>query len=145
MRLTKIQRILTYISIFSLLFSGLFWLIFMFYLDYESPFYFLKAYNIKLHGFATLLFLITFGMLTSTHLSFNWQVKKNRRKSGLILTALLLGLIISGYLLYYLGDEDWRNYTSYFHWISGIICSVFFIFHFATKSKRKSKKKSLVR
>jgi cytochrome b561 len=73
-------------------------------------------------------------MILSTHISFNWQVKKNRRISGIILTIILFSLIISGYFLYYLGGEISREFTSYFHWIMGLMGGGFFIFHLMTKS-----------
>lgn len=141
MRLTSFQRILCHLSIFALLFSGIVWLIINFYTDYDSPLHFLNAWSLKIHGSASYLFLIAFGMIISTHISFNWRVKKNRRKSGIITTALFSILIISGYLLYYVAGDEIRTFISYLHWICGILCSAFFIFHFATKTKQAQKKR----
>jgi hypothetical protein len=146
MKLTSIQRFFAHLTFFALFFSGLVWLLFNFYLDYETPFRFLNAWNLRLHGLAAFGFLIIFGMILSTHISFNWQVKKNRRWSGIILTAIFTSLILSGYFLYYSGDDDFRSFSSYFHWISGLICLAFFMIHFLKKqqkSKNLSKKNHL--
>ncbi len=140
MRLTLLQRLLCHFSIFALLISGIIWLIVNFYLTYESPWYFLNSWSLKIHGAASYIFLVMFGMILATHISFNWRVKKNRRNSGIIATGLFFILIISGYLLYYLSSDEIRKITSYLHWISGLICSAFFIFHFTTKTKRPQKK-----
>jgi hypothetical protein len=137
MKLTFIQRFFIHLTFFTLFFSGLIWMLFNFYLDYETPFRFLNTWNLRLHGLAAFGFLIVFGMILSTHISFNWQVKKNRRWSGIILTAIFVALILSGYFLYYSGDDDFRSFTSYFHWIIGLICSVFFMTHFLKKLSSK--------
>lgn len=139
MKLTSLQRIIVHSTFFALLLSGLVWLLFNFYLDHNTPLRFLNAWSLRLHGLAAFGFLIVFGMLFSTHISFNWHVKKNRRPSGLILTALFTVLILSGYFLYYLGDEDLRIFNSYFHWLSGLICTIVFAIHFLKKSNIKKK------
>ena len=137
MKLTAIQRFFSHLTIFILLGSGLFWLGFNFFVDHNSDFRFLSAWSLRLHGAASYGFLIVFGMLFSTHISFNWRVKKNRRKSGIILTALFVVLILSGYLLYYASGEEFREVMSYLHWIVGIICSAVFVVHFVVKMKKK--------
>lgn len=140
MKLTFIQRIFSHLTIFTLLFSGIIWLIFNFFIDHNSDFRFLNTWSLMLHGAASYGFLIIFGMIISTHISFNWRVKKNRRKSGIILTALFTILILSGYLLYYASNESFRNFISYLHWIFGLLATGFFIFHFVKKSKLRPAK-----
>jgi hypothetical protein len=140
MKLTFIQRFFTHLTFFTLFLSGLVWLLFNFYLDYETPFRFLNIWNLRLHGLAAFGFLIVFGMILSTHISFNWQVKKNRRWSGIILTAILTFLILSGYFLYYSGDEDFRSFTSYFHWIAGLISLKIFVIHFLKRKNHSNQK-----
>ena len=137
MRLTFIQRLFTHLTFFSLLFSGIVWLIFNFYLDFDSPLRFLNMWNLKLHGISAFGFLISFGMILSTHISFNWHVKKNRRISGIILVIIFSMLILSGYFLYYSGSDVIRDFCSYSHWILGLICSILFTIHFLKKSKAK--------
>jgi hypothetical protein len=139
MKLTFRQRFFTHLTFFTLFFSGIVWLI----LEFKNPEIFrdIMVYSLRLHGAASFGFLIVFGMVLSTHISFNWQVKKNRRISGIILTIFVTILILSGYLLYYLGGEEIRAFTSYLHWISGISCSAVFAVHFFKKSKKTGIKK----
>ncbi len=136
MKLTATQRVFSHLTFFTLLFSGLIWLIFNFYLSPNTPLRFLNLWNLRLHGLAAFGFLIIFGMILSTHISFNWQVRKNRRPSGITLTVFCGLLILSGYFLYYCGDDDFRELISYFHWLAGLICSIFFTVHFLTKMKK---------
>ncbi len=139
MKLTFIQRFFSYLTFFTLFFSGIFWLYYSLN-DYSSlP---EMVLSLQLHGAAAFGFLIVFGMILSTHISFNWQVKKNRRKSGLILVALLVILIFSGYCLYYIGNEEIRDLTSDAHWLVGIISTIIFTWHGFTKiAEKKSLKK----
>lgn len=141
MKLTFTQRFLLHLAIFTLLFSGVIWLIFNFFVDYDSDLRFLSSWSLILHGAASYVFLVVFGMLLSTHISFNWRVKKNRRLSGIILTLLFVILILSGYLLYYSGNEAFRTLTSYLHWTIGILSSTIFTAHFLL-SKSHHKKPS---
>ncbi|NBV06790.1 MAG: hypothetical protein EBS06_06100 [Proteobacteria bacterium] len=129
MRLTSIQRIFLYLTTLILFLSGVVWLILNFFIDYDSELRFLNVWSLRLHGAAAYGLLIVFGMLISTHISFNWRVKKNRRKSGIILTVFLAILVVTGCLLYYLGDEAIRNYVSYIHWIGGIFFSTILLLH----------------
>lgn len=135
MRLSYFQRLFSHITIFALLISGVIWTIFNF-IDAET-YRLIMVFSLRLHGLAAFGFLIVFGMLLSTHIAFNWRVKKNRRISGIILTAFFVILIISGYCLYYVGSEQIRAFISYLHWILGILCSGIFVAHFLIKSKKK--------
>lgn len=151
MRLTSIQRLFCYFTSIVLFSSGLIWLIFNVFQNYNPDYRFFSIWSLKFHGAAAYGFLVVFGMIISTHISFNWQVKKNRRKSGIILTILFVILIITGYLLYYLGDEIVRNYVSYIHWIIGIFAAVVLPIHHlkhkksSNRSNRKNHKPRLVK
>jgi hypothetical protein len=99
----------------------------------------------KIHGFAAFIFLVMFGMVASTHISFNWQVKKNRRISGIMLVAIFSILILSGYMLYYCGGDFLRKYTSYFHWALGAGSCLLYIFHALSKTKRQNNSVKIVK
>lgn len=135
MKLTFLQRFLTYLSILLLLTSGIAWLVLNFIMNHDSSFRFLIPLFLSIHGAASYIFLVVFGMLLSTHINFNWRVKKNRRLSGIILTAIFFILILSGYGLYYVGNDEFRNFLSYLHWIIGTFSSVVCGIHFFKKLK----------
>lgn len=139
MKLTSIQRFFCHLTFFILLFSGAIWLILNPFVGENFSFLPFQVWCLRFHGLASFGFLIVFGMILSTHISFNWQVKKNRRKSGIILTTLFVILIVSGYCLYYVGSETVRNFLSYLHWVIGTFCAAIFIFHFLQKSRKKVK------
>ena len=139
MRLTSIQRFFSNLTIFTLLISGVIWLLIHYFTDFDSPFHFLSAWSLKFHGAASFGFLIVFGMIISTHISFNWRVKKNRRISGIVLLVFLVILILTGYGLYYFANENLREIMSALHWIIGVFCSGFFVVHLFGKTKYKKK------
>jgi hypothetical protein len=57
---------------------------------------------------------------------------KNRyqRYIGIALTAAFAILILSGYMLYYVGDEGLRDWTSIIHWVLGLAAPTLFIWHY---------------
>jgi hypothetical protein len=52
-----------------------------------------------------------------------------RRWSGGIMVALVATLTLTGYLLYYLGDDDLRPVATYAHWMIGLGAPLLFILH----------------
>jgi hypothetical protein len=88
----------------------------------------LEAWWLKLHGafgFAAIWF---FGLLWGAHVSRAWPLLR-RRWSGGLMTALFLWLTISGYLLYYVGNDTARAILSILHWVIGLGCPLAFVWH----------------
>lgn len=70
----------------------------------------------KAHGAVAMLALLVTGALTP-HVKRGWKANRNRL-SGAILVATLVFLIVTGYGLYYTGDEALREWCSHWHaWI----------------------------
>jgi len=70
----------------------------------------------KIHGGAAMLALLVLGALV-THIRRAWKANTNRL-SGALLIALNAFLIVTGYGLYYAGDEGLRAWLSRWHaWI----------------------------
>ena len=74
----------------------------------------LEPWLIKAHGAGAFLSLIAFGYLMASHIPTGWKTKRSR-KGGLTLVAVLSGMVITGYGLYYLGDEAWRSAAAWVH------------------------------
>jgi hypothetical protein len=55
-------------------------------------------------------------------------MKKNRGNGGFFLVAVS-ALTLSGYALYYLGDEAWRNAFSNFHLWLGLAAPSLLVWH----------------
>ena len=71
---------------------------------------------------------LTFGFLWGTHVVPGWWIRR-RVRSGVALVAVAGWLMLSAYLLYYLGDEDQRFIVSVLHWSVGLSCPVLFLAH----------------
>ena len=88
----------------------------------------LKPWLLKVHGFAAMGFVLLLGTLLAGHVRRAWHARKNRANGAFFLTAVGL-LTLSGYALYYLGDETWRNATSQFHLWLGFAAPVLLVWH----------------
>lgn len=74
----------------------------------------LKPSLLMVHGVAAPCFVLLLGSLLPGHVRRAWHARKNRANGGLFLGSVAL-LTISGFALYYLGDETWRDAVSKFH------------------------------
>ena len=79
----------------------------------------LEPWLIKAHGASAFLVLIGFGYLLASHVHIGWRSGKNRR-AGLAVVGTILGLIFTGYLLYYAGSEGFRESVSWVHLAIGL-------------------------
>ena len=93
-----------------------------------------KPWLLKIHGFSAMVFVLLLGTLLAGHVRRAWHARKNRKNGVFFLTAISL-LTLSGYALYYLGDESWRNATSQFHLWLGLAAPVLLFFHIRTGRK----------
>lgn len=112
--------------------SGGLWLLFHYFLSVQGPFgpspHALEPWWLKLHGgfgFASLWLL---GLLWGAHIVPAWSTGR-KRWTGSLLLAGLAWLVVSGYLLYYLGDDDLRAWTALLHWLLGLACPAIFLTH----------------
>ena len=83
---------------------------------------------LKLHGAFAFLAIWTGGLVWGLHVVKAWH-RRRHRWSGGILTGLLLLLIVSGYLLYYVAEERARQGTSLLHWILGLLIPIAYLAH----------------
>lgn len=98
----------------------------------------LKLLALKVHGAAAMLVLVILGTLIPLHMKRGWTVKLNR-SNGIVLISVNLGLITTGYLLYYAGGETFRNISSWIHMTLGVLLPGFLVWHIA--EGRLSRKK----
>lgn len=83
---------------------------------------------LKIHGAASMLALVALGTLLSTHILPALKNPPNRR-AGIALLAIIAGLVLTGWGLYYLGDENLRGWASDFHIAAGMATAAIFIHH----------------
>ena len=78
----------------------------------------------KIHGGVAMATLVLVGTLLAQHVPAGWLTLKNRL-SGSVLVFGLSWLAVSGYLLYYTGDDLLRSIASQTHlWIGVAACLV---------------------
>ncbi|CAN5870286.1 hypothetical protein BH11PSE12_BH11PSE12_27640 [soil metagenome] len=103
--------------------SGLVWLIAHFFLRQTSEFGAVvhpwEHPALQLHGALAMAALLLVGALLQLHMRRAHRAGCNRG-SGWSMVALLAGLLLSGYGLYYLASEESRVIWSGLHWVAGL-------------------------
>lgn len=120
--------------------SGGSWLFFHYFLVKNGPFgpqpNPLEPWWLTLHAAFAFAAIWLFGLLWGVHVATAWPLSR-RRSSGVFLAGILGCLIVSGYLLYYAGDELTRSVLSVLHWGIGLACPVFYFLHRLQSPKRR--------
>jgi hypothetical protein len=137
LQLGRRRRLTLYATSLVLLISGAAWA-WIHRLDHDGQAsHALRELNPRLiaaHGFAALGFVLLLGTFLPGHVRRAWHAHKNRTNGAFFLTAVSV-LTLSGYLLYYLGDERWRDATSKLHLWLGLAMPVLLFWHIRTGRK----------
>lgn len=132
MRLPRWIRLTVYAATAATWLSGILWLLFHHFVRREGPFgpeaHPLEHQWLALHGAAAFLIVWALGLIWTSHIRRGWWGQKNR-KNGRAMTILLIVLILSGWGLYYLGNEDWRDQLANLHWILGLLLGLWLPLH----------------
>ena len=75
--------------------------------------------SMRIHGAAAMAVLVLVGAVTALHAKAAWLDRRNIA-SGVVLAVSLVIIAITGYLLYYVGDEATRVLASAAHWMLGL-------------------------
>lgn len=131
-QLGPLHRTAVYLSSALLLLSGAGWLVARYALralagdsDLPHP---SELWWLRLHGAAVIGFLVAFGGLLPGHVLYGWRHHFNR-SSGATLLAVASALALTGYGLYYAGDEHWRAVISTGHWCVGLLATAGLLWH----------------
>ena len=112
--------------------SGGLWLLFHYFLTTQGEFgpqsNALEPWSLKIHGAFAFAATWFFGLLWGTHITVGWHSGR-RRSSGAVLTGSISLLVVTGYLLYYVGDDRSRSFISIAHWGVGLICPLLYGVH----------------
>lgn len=134
------RRWILYVAGVGVWLTGGLWLIFHYFLVKQGEFgpvtNPLEPLWLKLHGAFAFASLWIFGLLWGIHITRLWPHKR-KRWSGGILTGTFIVLILSGYLLYYVGDDNVRPFISALHWVIGLACPCFFLWHRLARQRRR--------
>lgn len=131
-RLSRSTRIGIYTIGIGVWLSGVLWLLFHYFVLHlgplgptTSP---LEPWWLKLHGAFAFAAIWIFGLQWRVHIPAGWSGGR-RRLSGGLLAGFLAWLIVSGYLLYYVGGEQFRSTVSLAHWLIGLAAPIGFLAH----------------
>ena len=141
-RLQGEQRVSVYAVGLGLWATGAVWLLLHYFLAQETPFgpspHPLEFWSRAAHGAFGFAAIWLFGMLWGTHIVDGWRSLR-RRWSGSAMFAIFAWLVVSGYLLYYLGGEQTLLVTTVLHWSVGLLCPLPFLLHrFAASSAKRA-------
>ena len=115
------------LSLILLWITGMLWLI----LDFMDLNSFGQTQVLILHGALIIPALVSLGVLIVSHIPKGWEPTK-RRKSGYLLSFIMLFLVISGFVLFY--EDSFTNELSYSHSLTGLFLVPLIFWHFKKKS-----------
>jgi len=131
-RLTRLRKWGVYSIGIGIWASGVLWLGLHYFLRQKNEFGFetnpAEPWMLKLHGAFAFAALVGLGLLWGVHILNGW-FSDRRRWSGGIVFGLACFLALSGYLLYYAGDDGFRDVVSVSHWAVGVAAIGFFLWH----------------
>ena len=131
-RLSLLHRRLTYLACALVYVSGVLWLLFHYGVPSQNDFgparHPLESWWLRLHGAAAMGFLIAFGSLLPRHISEAWAMRRNV-STGVVTLAATAFLLLTGWGLYYLGDESLRGWLSVGHWAIGAAGAPLLLIH----------------
>ena len=131
LQLSRRHRWSIYIIGLALLITGLAWA-WLHRLDEAGnaggPWREFKPGLMKIHGFAALGFVLLLGTLLPVHVRHSWHARRNRANGAFFLSSVSI-LILTGYALYYLGDEKLRALCSDVHFWLGAAIPLLLIWH----------------
>ncbi|HLH36916.1 MAG TPA: hypothetical protein VKX41_19750 [Alloacidobacterium sp.] len=134
-------RMAIYVTGVGVWLTGGLWLLYHYFLVKQGEFgpetNPLEPWWLKLHGAFAFAAMWLFGLLWGVHISKAWPHKR-RRWSGGVTAGLLIWLTLSGYLLYYIGDERIRPVVSLLHWVVGLGLPLAFLWH-RVRVRRRSR------
>ncbi len=115
------------LSLILLWITGMLWLA----LDFMDLNSFGQTQVLILHGALIIPALVSLGVLIVSHIPEGWEPTK-KRKSGFLLSFIMLFLVISGFVLFY--EDSFMNQLSYSHSMTGLILVPLIFWHFKKKS-----------
>ena len=145
-RLAGWQIWLLGLSGLGLLTTGIVWLVLHYFGQREGPYgpemNPLEPWMMTLHGFFVIPALLAIGAMLVAHIPKGWT-HRPQRPAGIGLCTVLAALSVSGYLIYYAGNETLREWNSVAHWTLGLALPGFAFWHYlyARALRRKGRRK----
>lgn len=131
-RLGALHKALVFGVTIALAVTGLLWLVPHYLLaskgDFGSSTHPVEPWALRLHGAAAMGFLVALGSMLPVHVRRAWQIRRNVA-TGTAMLCAIVGLIATGYTLYYASSEELRPWISTIHWCVGLALLPFLVLH----------------
>jgi succinate dehydrogenase hydrophobic anchor subunit len=120
--------------------SGMVWIVLHYF--YQAQTQFGPAPNplepmlMRIHGAIAVFAVALLGWVSARHISENWPRFK-KRKSGIAMLSAYVLLVLSGYSLYYLLQDELREQVGQVHEILGAASVAVALVHWVRRSKRR--------
>ncbi len=123
--------------------SGAAWLYLHYFVRIEGEFgpihHPSEHFLITVHGISAALMMVGLGSVIPGHVSRAWSMQRNVRTGVFMLTMMTI-LSLSGYFLYYLGAQVFRDFTAIVHWVIGLALPFLVWLHVQRGVKTRAKK-----
>ena len=130
--MSRLTRLVVYGVGVGVWLSGGIWLAFHHFVSTQGRFgpmpHPLEPWWLRLHGAFAFAALWLLGLLSAVHVAREWRDGR-KRPTGIVLVGVLAWLTLSGYLLYYAGEDSLRDVVSLLHWSVGLACPALFVWH----------------
>jgi len=131
-RLSRKRRFAVYAVALGIWATGAAWIVLHYFFARETEFgtspHPLEFWSRAAHGAFGFASLWLFGLLWGSHMTDGWRSLR-RRWSGSLMFVLFAWLVGSGYLLYYLGNDELIEVTALLHWSAGLLAPLPFLIH----------------
>jgi hypothetical protein len=125
-------RLAVYLLVGALWLSGCAWLCLDNFFARRGPFgmaaHPLEPPMLLAHGVIAILSMYLFGWITARHV-LRWWSAGLRRVSGGALAAFIVLLVVSGFALFFLTDDQWQHAAALTHDVLGVAVALFAIQH----------------
>jgi hypothetical protein len=139
-RMPRRPRAAIYIVMGALWLTGCGWLILDQFAARRGPFgavpHPLEPPLLLLHGVSSLAAMYLLGWITARHV-LRWWTSDMRRLSGSALAAIIVLLVVSGFALFFVADDEWQRAAAVVHEVLGVAITVFAVQHWFFRGRRE--------
>jgi hypothetical protein len=141
------QRGWVYLIMGALWLSGCIWLCLDQFFTVRGPFgktpHPWQAPLVLLHGVIAISSMYLLGWISARHATHSW-IRRQRRISGGVLSSFLTVLIVSGFALFFVSDDQWQRIAAVIHEVSGLALTPIAIQHWFLRQRNQAAREETV-
>jgi hypothetical protein len=135
------QRLTVFIVVGLLWLTGCAWLALDQFFAKRGPFgatpHPLQPGLLLAHGILAIIGVYVLGWVSSRHI-LPWWSAHDRRLSGGAFAALLAVLVVSGFALFFVSDDQWQRGSAWVHDVVGLVVTLFALQHWLFARRREA-------